>query len=246
MNIPPHSFDGQENFHEPLPGARMRDLFQGSRINGNHRCPASHGIHAFTLVEILVVTVILSILVALTLQSVPMLQERKNQVVCAANLRGISAAISAYSANNDGYLPSNNSKTTWWKEIYPDYCSSKAVFSCPADRTGFTDPADIGNGKQSYGPLGWDGANDGKSAFNKRMATFSNPMRSVVLAEYFSTNRSVTGSRAWNYPGTVASATYPHYNQTKTALLFLDGHVSFESEADIRAKIAAKELFNSF
>ncbi len=199
-----------------------------------------------TLVELLVMTLIISILVALTLQGMPMLQDRKNQVVCTSNLRNISAAISAYSANNDGNMPANNAKTTWWKEIYPAYCSSKAIFACPADRTGFADPADAVKGKQSYGPLGWDAGSNSASAFNKKVSTFDSPARSVVLAEYFSKNRSVDGGNAWNYPGTVASATYAHALKTRTSLLFLDGHVTRETEDEIRAKIKTKDLFNSF
>jgi prepilin-type N-terminal cleavage/methylation domain-containing protein len=200
----------------------------------------------FTLVEVLVATVIVSILMMLTLRSLSTLMDQKNRVVCASNLRNIFVAISAYGVSNDGNMPSNNSKTSWWKEIYPAYCSSKAVFACPADRTGYADPADGDKGKLSYGPLGWDSASDSSSAFNKKLSSFASPAKSIVLAEYFSAKRLVSGISTWQYPGTVANATYPHYAKTKTSLLFLDGHIECESEAEIREKLQNKEIINSF
>jgi prepilin-type processing-associated H-X9-DG protein len=178
--------------------------------------------------------------------SLPAVMEQKNRTVCASNLRNISAAISAYSASNDGNMPANNSSTSWWKELYPNYCSSKAIFSCPLDKTGFTDPANVVKGKLSYGPLGWDSSSNSASAFNKKAAMLTSPAQSVVLAEYFSKNRAVDAMNAWNYPGTVANATYAHQGNTKTALLFLDGHVTNESEVDIREKIKTKDIINSF
>ena len=201
---------------------------------------------AFTIVELLVVTVIIMILMTLVLRFLPVLRDQSNRAVCTANLRSLSVAISAYSSGNSGAMPSNNSKTSWWKEIYPDYCSTKSVFACPEDRTGFTDPEDIEKGKLSYGPLGWDGGTKSASAFNKQISTFTSPERSIVLSEYFSTNRSVDAMRAWNYPGTVGNAAYPHHMKTKASILFLDGHIECVSEADIRERIKDKEIINSF
>jgi len=199
-----------------------------------------------TLIEVFVSVGIILILATMALTGLPAVTDQRNRVVCMSNLRNISAAISAYSASNDGNMPPNNSKTSWWKELYPNYCSSKAIFACPADRTGFTKPEDIIKGKLSYGPLGWDSASNSKSAFNKKVSRFTNPTQSVILAEYFSKNRAVDNMNAWNYPGTVANTTYPHQGSTKTLLLFLDGHVTSETEDDIREKIRIKEIINSF
>ena len=60
---------------------------------------------AFTLIELLIVVGIAALLIALLVPAVAVARSGARQVQCAANLRQWGAAMQAYAASNDGYLP---------------------------------------------------------------------------------------------------------------------------------------------
>ena len=90
---------------------------------------------AFTLVEILVLLVVLSILAALLL---PMLghgnhtrlsMERRQ---CQSNLRHLGLALRVYASDNDEKFPSHTAKYGGWEQLLSPYIKDAPVFSCPS------------------------------------------------------------------------------------------------------------------
>lgn len=61
--------------------------------------------HALTIIELLVVIGILAILAALIFPAIRGMNDRMNAATCMANLRTFGAAVLAYRAEHDGYLP---------------------------------------------------------------------------------------------------------------------------------------------
>lgn len=59
----------------------------------------------FTLIEMLVVTAILGLLLALTIPTVGGVLERGKAIRCMANLRAMGQAVTLYTANNQGRFP---------------------------------------------------------------------------------------------------------------------------------------------
>ena len=73
-----------------------------SSLPAQRRHPA-----AFTLVELLVVMVIISILVAMVFPMVTGIKERSNVVVCTGNLKQLYNGLMAFAAENEGRSPLN-------------------------------------------------------------------------------------------------------------------------------------------
>src|SRR5690349_3231431 len=63
---------------------------------------------AFTLVELLVVVAIISVLAALLLPALQAARDRAKTVRCANNERQLSAAMSAFLNDHNGYFPYSN------------------------------------------------------------------------------------------------------------------------------------------
>src|SRR6187397_1159061 len=94
---------------------------------------------AFTLVEMLVVVAIVAILIALLMPLLGRAREHAHRVKCAANLRSMGQALTAYT-QQQGYYPG------CWAEIGPQFTraavwpvrlrsfmgGSNAAFNCPS------------------------------------------------------------------------------------------------------------------
>src|SRR5215212_218191 len=65
----------------------------------------------FTLVEMLVVTAIIAVLVALVLPAIQRAREAANKVVCANQLRIIGQAIKLYLKSHNNHFPSGGGDT---------------------------------------------------------------------------------------------------------------------------------------
>lgn len=104
---------------------------------------------AFTLFELLIVTTVIAVLVAILLPVANAVREQARRIVCASNMRQMGMAFVAYRTENDGdyplvYLPANPISTvspwnTWtynpdrgrWFHFLEPYTGTFKVFNCP-------------------------------------------------------------------------------------------------------------------
>ena len=83
---------------------------------------ASHRTTGFTLMEILVVVAIILVLAAIAFPVFATVQNRANKAIALNNMRQLGSAAGAYSSQNDGLLPAEDSKgtDTWATAAQPD------------------------------------------------------------------------------------------------------------------------------
>ena len=84
--------------------------------------PASNRTTGFTLMEILVVVAIILVLAAIAFPVFATVQNRANKAIALNNMRQLGSAAGAYSSQNDGLLPAEDSKgtDTWATAALPD------------------------------------------------------------------------------------------------------------------------------
>ena len=84
--------------------------------------PASRRATGFTLMEILVVVAIILVLAAIAFPVFGTVKNRANKVIVLNNMRQLGSAAGAYSSQNDGLLPAEDSKgtDTWASAAQPD------------------------------------------------------------------------------------------------------------------------------
>jgi prepilin-type N-terminal cleavage/methylation domain-containing protein/prepilin-type processing-associated H-X9-DG protein len=76
----------------------------------------------FSLIELLVVITIIVVLAGLLIVSIRQVLTAARRVTCASNLRQIGVALLAYSEDNNGFFPSNNSlECASWPYIFGDW-----------------------------------------------------------------------------------------------------------------------------
>lgn len=68
--------------------------------------------HAFTLIEILIVILIILIITGLMFPVLSSIREKSKQAVCMGNMRQIFKCLIQYSIENDGYLPLEDNSGT--------------------------------------------------------------------------------------------------------------------------------------
>ena len=118
----------------------------------------------FSLVELLVSIVILSVLIGLGLGVTSRLQSRGMDVRCLSNLRQIGAMLQQFIVDNKGYLPNSYRRSTnryWFQQISAyatqdandafDPRAERNLFSCPASRTSW--PME---NRKFHGNYGWN------------------------------------------------------------------------------------------
>lgn len=99
---------------------------------------------AFTLVELMVVMIIITVLASLILPSVRKAREQSQRVACMSNLRQVTQAFTAYANDHDGQflcpdspdaqagISSTSDQNLVVPALYP-YVRSARVFHCPTD-----------------------------------------------------------------------------------------------------------------
>jgi prepilin-type N-terminal cleavage/methylation domain len=214
----------------------------------------------FTLIELLTVIAIIGILAAILVPVVGRVRSSAASAACMSNLRSLHQATMLYVESNRGYFPPNYgsngvTNTTWWKELFPAYCSSKDVFHCRTDETGFSgtyketwtrNGRTLPNGKVSYGATGHIGTDtNGKSvdfkAMGKPLTRIKRPSAGILYTE--KQHADLRLGEVWygNHPRWPNETTFPHHN--KAGFVFVDGHVKSMSKAELDAAIAAKAVF---
>lgn len=100
---------------------------------------------AFTLIELLVVIAIIVLLVGLLMPSLSGARRNSRELVCAANLRGVSQAVAAYRAERPAAIPGG------WVDLgLVEFDGARDVaspaLSCPCDPA----PVAVNGAKNSY------------------------------------------------------------------------------------------------
>ena len=133
--------EGQKNSRPPT--KTEAEAVALVREDKKHLFKAS--LHAFSLVEILAVIVILAVLAAILLPIASAAINRGNQAKCVSNLRQISVASASYSADNNGAWPPSGVSGPSFAEALFQYIGRvptttngsfmRSPFVCPSAQT---------------------------------------------------------------------------------------------------------------
>jgi prepilin-type N-terminal cleavage/methylation domain-containing protein len=213
------------------------------------RTPRSAFRTAFTLVELLLVIALIAILVALLLPVLAKAKAKANQTACLNNLKQINLGVRQYSEDHNDTLPDNGTATyLTYKELIKSYVGLKGasssqdrIFACPADHFSF----DESNGNYSPEPhhnlLNYDYSSYGFNGLNKitnfpaaqfgvvlpgiagqHFSSINYPTKTVLTAE-----SSAFFPYSWHEPAPGNPANTPAFDNAKSLVGFVDGHVSF-------------------
>ena len=91
-------------------------------------------LRGFTMVELLIVTIIIAILIGLLMPASLRVRDETLRRKCANNLRQIYVALISYAQDNNGRLPKDGGGLSWGDYLYPNYIDNEKVFNCPAHK----------------------------------------------------------------------------------------------------------------
>jgi len=229
--------------------------------------PSKKQSDGFTLIELLAAIMIVAMLGALLFTSAQKAMRSGERAKCASNLRQISAAVMAYTGENDGYLPPGNrtgSNAGNLIRLLAEYTSpmitptmAPDVFYCPTNvRLKSPQPGDY---KAFAGyPTNFlinasiflitngDPSNSGYSPNGRvRLSSVIMPSKTVALSDMYTRPANVTApptsalSKATYFDPTNASFFLGRIHNGLGNVLFLDGHIeSFNGSG----KVAVKSL----
>lgn len=224
----------------------MQRTFRGSR-------------RAFTLVEVMVVLVVITVLIALGVPGIKRSMDSVKKGMCASNLRQISSGIMLYASDNDGVFPMDNDPAkaglyqgAFWSSAiwtYVGYRSSNFLYpendvqgNVGADKNIFHCPVTKYYPKSKFKeiavPLSYNVANRLSYAMNSAPSrtlygAANIPMRMGRIKSPASTalvlEQHENGGNQWAYHN--AFGLIPHRGGSN--VLFYDGHVDWLSYKDI-------------
>lgn len=110
---------------------RRRPFRVRTGAGGSRRC-------AFTLVEMLVVSAIITILVAVLVPNARRAIRQARSTVCKANLYEVNQALAIYANNYNEWLPlvdegALRSRSSWAARLFSDNPAGRAALICPSD-----------------------------------------------------------------------------------------------------------------
>lgn len=112
----------------------------------------NHRRHGFTLTELLIVLLIMSVLATLAMMMVSNVRESARRSASTANMRQFGTAMISFVSDNNGYLPaSRSSQGKYWPEIIWPYLESLDVYMIPKSPNKPMDPAK--NQGEGYFPM---------------------------------------------------------------------------------------------
>lgn len=162
---------------------------------------------AFTLVEILVVVVILSVLATILFPAFSRVRERGRASACASNLRQLGLSIAQYAADHDDklpYAPSPESKEIASRPQFvfgepldtlilgmPDvrmvlkpYGATNELFRCPSDRFDRIFLAEFPNHTSHFGKWGSSYSYDDRNGLSgKTLGSYAHPDSASIMAD---------------------------------------------------------------
>ena len=194
----------------------------------------------FTLVELLVVSCIISILLALLVPSLKAARDHAMSIVCANNLKQTGTALLNYSVEYDGLLPAvydNYSKPWTYRLMSGGYLGStppsgwvnkSSPLVCPSYA-----PKVYTNEFACYGMALYDNWN-----VSINLPTVSNPVRYPIIGDSLglSAGLPTTQGYAMYTYSMSAAATLLHIRHFNAAnVFFADGHCSAMQANDIKS-----------
>lgn len=208
----------------------------GKRIGGVRATLTSLNL-AFTLIETLVVIAILAVLIALVVPVTKSVQDNSKQAACVSNLRQIGVALLAFASENDGQFPhvggvvllgeldKITGKPSWAEQIDPYLPNESGVFQCPADPVMSPNTYYL----SAWAPF----IENGRQTAPMRMQKVTRPSAMILAGDCMVKGWQASDADKDDCNGEIIPAFGgPGWHRGKSNLLFVDGHVSAETEFD--------------
>jgi prepilin-type N-terminal cleavage/methylation domain-containing protein/prepilin-type processing-associated H-X9-DG protein len=207
-------------------------------ISCSHLAPAKKH-HAFTLVEILVVTAILAILASLIGVSLPALERDSARAKSLSNLRQLGVAVLSYASENNQRLPGRiQTSDRWPRLLLPFLAEDHRIYADPGDPAAFpitgADPLSNARNNTSYILNGFNdvGAFDDETV-SVGLPNLSQPANTILMSLQSGTGNFYMDFAEGNQNSILNQATYG----SGSNYLFADGSARFLGVGDYRHEL---------
>lgn len=193
-----------------------------------HHCTVMVNRSGFSLIELLVVVLIISVLSAMLMPALQIVRETTRQIVCGSNLRQLGVAMHAYTDDWEGRIPPNNvtsgtGSDIRWSMVLADYIESeislvfvqgtrpRGPFACPSSRN----------------LVNW-----GNGDYAKSKATGMQPWETKTLGQLNATMLVIADSNVRDLtPGNHGHIAWRHRNRANA--LHLDTHIAAYGSSEL-------------